>query len=254
VFFAAGKLSSYYSGDVLAPIGGERRSPADVAAMARRGERLQRFRTVLLLVVFVVGLGLLLTQCPANRDGMPGQLATAMEEATSAACSGALALDLWNQQRATNQLTSVQLSDARDEILKAYKGIADLKAEDPVDIQRQKMLTEAMTAIIGQLNAAVAAVSGVTAGPSPQQARDGLLASAQALESGYRRCPNSKRSRWASSPRSAASSTSATWSPTRSLARGSGWVGVGGGRRRDRNLPVRKLGRAGGRGQRPRHV
>ena len=64
-----------------------------------------------------------------------------MEETTAAARSGALALDLWIQRRSTAQLTSVQLSDARDEVVKAYKGIAELKAEDPVDIERQRMLT-----------------------------------------------------------------------------------------------------------------
>jgi hypothetical protein len=133
--------------------------------MAQQGERLQRFRGLLLLAALIVGLGLLLTQCPANRDGMPGQLAHAMEEATSAARSGALALDLWTQQRSTRQLTSVQLSDARDEVLKAYKGIADVRAEDAVDIGRQRMLTEAMTTIIGQLNSASAALRRVTSEP-----------------------------------------------------------------------------------------
>jgi cytochrome c-type biogenesis protein CcmE len=98
------------------------------------GERLQRIRAVLLLVLVVVGLGLLLTRCPANRDGMPGQLAQAMEETTAAARSGALALDLWMQQRSTTQLASVQISDARHEVTKAYKGIADLRAEDAIDL------------------------------------------------------------------------------------------------------------------------
>jgi hypothetical protein len=85
------------------------------------GERLQRIRAVLLLVLVVVGLGLLLTRCPANRDGMQGQLAQAMEETTAAARSGALALDLWMQQRSTTQLASVQISDARDEVTKATR-------------------------------------------------------------------------------------------------------------------------------------
>jgi hypothetical protein len=64
--------------------------------MAQAGER-RRWRTVALLVVFIVGLGLLLTQCPSNREGMPGQLAQSMDEAVTAARSGALALDLWLQ-------------------------------------------------------------------------------------------------------------------------------------------------------------
>ena len=153
--------------------------------MAQAGER-RRWRTVALLVVFIVGLGLLLTQCPSNREGMPGQLAQSMDEAVTAARSGALALDLWLQRRSTNQLTSVQLSDARDEVVKAYKGIAELKAEDPVDIGRQRMLTESMTGIIGQLNAAVGTIRHITPQPSPEKVRDDLLASADALESGYR--------------------------------------------------------------------
>lgn len=147
---------------------------------------LLRLRTGLLLVLLFVGIGLLLTRCPANRDGMPGQLAQAMEETTGAARSGALALDLWTQQRSTAQLTSVQLSDARDEVVKAYKGIAELKAEDPVDLERQRMLTDSMTTIIGQLNAATATIRDVTTEPPAEKARDDLVASADALESGYR--------------------------------------------------------------------
>ena len=110
-------------------------------------------------------MGLLLTRCPANRDGMPGQLAQAVEETTGAARSGALALDQWTQRRSTAQLTSVQLADARDEVVKAYKGIADLRADDPVDLDRQRMLTSSMTAIIGQLNAAAGTVRNITTEP-----------------------------------------------------------------------------------------
>lgn len=145
-----------------------------------------RVRAVLLLVLLFLGLGLLLTRCPANRDGMPGQLAQSMKETTVAARSGALALKLWTQGRTTAQLASVQVSDARDEVAKAYKGIADLKAQDPVDIGRQRMLTESMTAILGQLNAASAVIRGVTAQPAPEKARADLIASANNLESGYR--------------------------------------------------------------------
>lgn len=145
-----------------------------------------RLRAALLLVLSLICLGLLLTRCPANRDGMPGQLAQAMQETTAAARSGALALDLWTHRRSTAQLTSVQLSDARDEVVSAYKGIADLEADDPVDIERQRMLTDSMTAIIGQLNAARAAIRGVTAEPASEKARDQLRASADMLESRYR--------------------------------------------------------------------
>lgn len=145
-----------------------------------------RVRTALLLALLFAGLGLLITQCPANRDGMPGQLAQSMEETTAAARSGAFALQLWTQQKSTAELVSVQLSDARDEVVKAYKGIAELKAEDPVDVGRQQMLSQSMTRIIGQLNAASAVIRGVTAEPAPDKARTALIASADALESGYR--------------------------------------------------------------------
>ena len=154
--------------------------------MDDRRERLQRWRTMLLLAVFIVGLGLLLTRCPSNRDGMPGQLAQAMEETSAAARSGALALDLLISQQSTDQLTSVQITDARDEVVKAYKGIAELKAEDPVDLGRQRMLTESMTAIISQLNAVGSTIRHVTSEPTPERARGDLLASADALEGGYR--------------------------------------------------------------------
>jgi hypothetical protein len=154
--------------------------------MEERRERLRRWRIIAFLVVLFVGLGLLLTQCPSNRDGMPGQLAQAMDETTVAARSAALALDLWLQHRSTTQLTSVALTDARDEVVKAYKGIAELKAEDPVDIGRQRMLTESMTMVIAQLNAASATIRHVTSEPPPQEVRDDLLTSAAALESGYR--------------------------------------------------------------------
>jgi len=154
--------------------------------MAQQGERLRRWRTLALLAAFFVGLGLLLTQCPANRDGMPGQLAQSMDETVNSARSGALAIDLWLHRRSTNQLASVQISDARDEVVKAYKGVAQLKAEDPVDIRRQQMLTQSMTEIIGQLNAASATLRTITTEPTLDSVRASLLASADALESGYR--------------------------------------------------------------------
>jgi len=154
--------------------------------MAQQGERLRRWRAMTLLGAFFVGLGLLLTQCPSNRDGMPGQLAQSMDETVTSARSGALAIDLWLQRRSTNQLASVQISDARDEVVKAYKGIAELKAEDPVDIGRQQMLTRSMTEIIGQLNAASATLRTITTEPTLDSLRASLQASADALESGYR--------------------------------------------------------------------
>jgi hypothetical protein len=145
-----------------------------------------RARAALLLVLLFVALGLLLTRCPANRDGMPGQLAQAMEETTGAARSAALALDQWSAHRSTAQLTSVQLSDARDQVLKAYEGVAGLRADDPVDIERQRMLTSSMTAILGQLNAASATIRGVTTDPRPDISRVDLIAAADGLENSYR--------------------------------------------------------------------
>jgi hypothetical protein len=154
--------------------------------MEQRSERLQHFRAIVVLAVILVGVGLLLTQCPSNRDGMPGQLAQSMDETVTAARSGALALDLWLARRSTNQLTSVQLSDARDEVVKAYKGIAELKAEDPVDVGRQRMLTESMTSVISHLNAASSTLRNITREPALEKTRDDLRAAADALESGYR--------------------------------------------------------------------
>lgn len=146
----------------------------------------RRIRAALLAALLVVSLGLLLTRCPANRDGMPGQLAQSMEETVAAARSGAYALDLRMRDRSTPQLVSVQISDARDEIAKAYKGIADLKADDPVDLDRQRMLTEAQTTLIGKLNTASARVREVAAEPELSALRGQLLTSAAALENGYR--------------------------------------------------------------------
>ncbi len=94
-------------------------------------------RAAAAVVVVIVLPLLILTGCPANRDGMPGRLAAAMEETVAAARSGVLALQLWTQDRSTRQLVNVQLTDARDEVTKAYQGIAELRAEDPADVRRQ---------------------------------------------------------------------------------------------------------------------
>lgn len=154
--------------------------------MADDGDSPRRTRTALLAVLLIVALGLLLTRCPANRDGMSGQLAQAMEETVAAARSGAYALDLRMRDRSTPQLVSVQIGDARDEVVKAYKGIADLRAGDPADLDRQRMLTEAMTTMIGQLNTASARVREVATAPHLSALRGQLAASADALEAGYR--------------------------------------------------------------------
>jgi hypothetical protein len=146
-------------------------------------------RTVLRAAVIVVGLAALLafilTSCPSNRDGMPGRLAQARDEAESAARSAALALDLWADGHSTQELVCVQLADNRDEVVKAYKGIAELKAEDPVDVGRQKMLTDSMTSIVGQLNSANAAARGLLTSDPRALSRD-LTAAADALADTYR--------------------------------------------------------------------
>lgn len=142
-------------------------------------------RTATLLVLLGAVVTFVLTSCPANRDGMPGQLATAKEETQSASRSAAAALDLWARGRSTRQLVGVQLADARDEVAKAYEGIAVLKAEDPVDVQRQAMLAEAMTSAITVLNQANAAVRGLPTGDPVQLGRS-LLENADALERDYR--------------------------------------------------------------------
>jgi hypothetical protein len=154
--------------------------------VADDGDRRRHIRTIVLTSLMIVALGLLLTRCPSTRDGMPGQLAQSMEQTVAAARSGAFALDLRIRDRATTQLTSVQISDARDEVLKAYKGVADLEAGDPTDIRRQDLLTTSMTRIIGQLNLASASVRGAIPGPPLPALRNALLGSADALESGYR--------------------------------------------------------------------
>ena len=51
-------------------------------------------RAAATLAVAIGVFGFILTSCPSNRDGMPGQLASAKDESVSAARSAALALDL----------------------------------------------------------------------------------------------------------------------------------------------------------------
>ncbi|MDV3126936.1 hypothetical protein M1247_18585 [Mycobacterium sp. 21AC1] len=155
-------------------------------AAVRKGERLRQLRIAVLAVLVVAALGLLLTRCPPNRDGMSGQLSQAMEETAAAARSGALALDLRMRDRTTARLVSVQISDARDEVVKAYEGIADLKADYPADLARQQFLTKSMTTIIDQLNAASAHIRHVVSDPALPKLRADLMSSADELESGYR--------------------------------------------------------------------
>lgn len=137
-------------------------------------------------LALAAALAFILTSCPSNRDGMPGQLASAKDEAQSAARSGALAIALWEQRRSTRDLAAVQLADARDEVTKAYRGIATLKAEDPADLARQDLLTRSFTDMIGSLNGANAAVRAVPGQPNPAALRQRLLEAADILDRDYR--------------------------------------------------------------------
>ncbi|MDT5066266.1 MAG: hypothetical protein QOK02_2421 [Mycobacterium sp.] len=138
------------------------------------------------LLVIAATLAFVLTSCPSNRDGMPGQLATAKDDTQSAARSAALALQMWAQHSSTRNLTSVQLADARDEVVKAFRGIATLKAEDPADLGRQLMLTRAMTDVVGTINDANAAVRALPGRPDPRALGQRLVDDADALERDYR--------------------------------------------------------------------
>lgn len=152
-----------------------------------RGGRLRpAIRLVVGIAAMIAMLGFILTSCPSNRDGMPGRLAQAQEETESAARSGALALELWAQGRSTRHLTAVQLSDARDSVISAFDGVAELRAEDPTDVGRQRFLTQAMTDIAARLNSANAAIRALPAQPSPQDLQRELTAAADALGRDYR--------------------------------------------------------------------
>lgn len=147
----------------------------------------RRLVRVALIPAAIVGVLLfVLTSCPANRDGLPGQLATAMEETVSAAHSGALAIDLWQRGRSTGHVTRVQLSDARDEVTRGYDGIAVLRAEDERDLARQTLLIRTMTEIIATLNEANAAVRIPARGGDATGLRAALLDAAATLERDYR--------------------------------------------------------------------
>jgi hypothetical protein len=109
-----------------------------------------------------------------------------MEETLSAARSGAMAIDLWQRGRSTDQLASVQLSDARDEVTSGYEGISVLRAEDPHDLARQTLLIRTMTTIIATLNESNAAVRMPAGHGEPAELRSALLQAAATLERDYR--------------------------------------------------------------------
>jgi hypothetical protein len=136
----------------------------------------------------VVGavLAFVLAACPSYRDGMSGQLAAAKEDTVSAARSGALAIRLWARHRSTRDLTCVQLSDARDEVVKAYDDIATLTADNPDDLSHQRLLAGRMTDLAGTLDEANAAVRAVAGLLDPQAVVQRLVDGADALERDYR--------------------------------------------------------------------
>lgn len=139
-----------------------------------------------MVAVLAAAVMFVLTSCPSQRDGLPGQLASAKDETQAAARSAALSLQLWLDGRSTRQLTSVQLADARDEIVKAFKGVATLQADDPADAHRQAQVTAAMSAVIEDLNAANLAVRAARGDPDPRTLRRDLLDRVDALEREYR--------------------------------------------------------------------
>ncbi|APE16095.1 hypothetical protein BOH72_13610 [Mycobacterium sp. WY10] len=156
--------------------------------VARAGNRVSKSAHAIIVVALLGGLlALILTSCPANRDGMPGQLATAKQETQSAVRSAALALQLSADRRSTSSLASVQLVDMRDQIVKAYKKIASLKADNDTDLKHQRVLTTAMTDFIDDLNTASAAVRGASHQVDLTPLRQRLLDGADALDRDYDR-------------------------------------------------------------------
>lgn len=156
-------------------------SVREVMVKPRRGVRVvMGFVALGALLVFV------LSACPSYRDGMSGQLAAAKDDTVSAARSGALALDLWSRHRSTRDLTCVQLSDARDEVVKAFKDVATLTATTPEDLDHQGLLAQRMTELTATLNAANAAVRAQPGQPDPREWGQRLAEGADALERDYR--------------------------------------------------------------------
>jgi len=86
----------------------------------------------------------------------------------------------------TRNLTAVQLTDARDKVATAYESVANLNAEEPVDLQRLALLTQTMTDVIHTLNVAGAAVRAVPEQPEPQSLGQRLTDSADLLDREYR--------------------------------------------------------------------
>lgn len=138
-------------------------------------------RVITASLVLAGALALALTSCPSNRNGVPGQLTTAAQEAQSAARSAAFALDAWEQRRSTGNLASVQLADALDETADALSGIAVVTTEAPDELRRQAVLTRELSTMVVVLNEAGAAVRGIPTGSDVADLRRRLLENAEAL-------------------------------------------------------------------------
>ncbi|WP_029112100.1 hypothetical protein [Mycobacterium sp. URHB0044] len=149
-------------------------------------KRASLVRAIVAIVAVLAAAAFVAVGCPNYRDGIPGQLAQARDEAESAARSGALALEFWQQERSTQALVSVQLSDARDEVIKAYKGIAELNTKDAVNVQRQQFLTNTMTQLIDTLNGARAGVEQRFPAERSRDMQRALATAADSLANGYR--------------------------------------------------------------------
>jgi hypothetical protein len=126
-------------------------------------------------IVLAGALAVLVANTPANRDGMAGQLATANEQTQSAARSAALAVQLWAAGDSTNHLVAVQLSDARQAVVRSYQEIADLQADNPDDARRQQVLTTGMTEIVNDLNEVSQSIRGAAPHRNPGELPARLL-------------------------------------------------------------------------------
>lgn len=136
---------------------------------------------VVVLVVMLVGVAFAAAGCPSNRNGIEGQLAQARDEAQSAARSGALALESWQRGRSTASLVSVQLSNARDDVVEAYQGAAELSVSAGANADWQRSLAGAMNHVVDLLNTAGVVVDQEPPTQTSDELHRELLAAAEAL-------------------------------------------------------------------------
>jgi hypothetical protein len=153
---------------------------------ATRNKRTALLRVAVSVLALIGIVAFIVVGCPSYRDGIPGQLAQAHDEAESAARSGALALEYWSRERSTRALVSVQLGDARDEVIKAFKGITELDTEEAVDVERQRFLGDNMTRLIETLNAARVGVEHAVPAGEARKFQHELVSLADSLANEYR--------------------------------------------------------------------